>query len=85
MSLANAAYALDELANGRIPDQDCALRGLEALDSLLLQGGRDQALHDAAAFLELLVATGGTASMPTEARQRAAEMADAVRQVMPHV
>ncbi len=82
MSLADAAYALDELAGGRIPDQIRAMRGLEALDPLLLQGGRDQALHDAAATLELFVATGGTASMLAEARARAGEMAAAVRQVM---
>lgn len=59
--------------------------GLEVLDPLLLQGGREQALFDAAATLELFVATGGTVSMLAEARRRAAEMADAVRRVMLHV
>ena len=62
MSLLDAAYALDELAAGRFPDPDRTLRGLLALDPLLLASGREQALHDAAATLELLVATGGTVS-----------------------
>ena len=82
MSLANAVYALEELAEGRIPDQDRVLRGLNALDPFLLQSGRDQDLHDAASMLELLLATGGAASMLTEARSRAAAMAAAVRRLM---
>lgn len=82
MSLANAVFALEELAEGRIPDQDRVLRGLNALDPFLLQSGRDQALHDAASMPEIRLATGGTASMLTEARARAAAMAAAVRRLM---
>jgi hypothetical protein len=84
MSLADVVYALEELAEGRIPAADRALRGLNALDPYLLQGGREQDLHDAASLLELLVATGGTASMLTEARSRAAAMAAAVRRLIAH-
>ncbi len=81
MSLSDATYALDELAAGRLPELERAYRGLEALDPLLLQGGREQALHEASAILELLVATGGSVSMLIEARRRAGEMSDAVRRL----
>ncbi len=84
MSLADAAYALDELAAGRMPDQTRVIRGLEALDSLLLQSGREQALYDAAAILELFVSTGGTISPFEETRVRTVAVADAVRRVMGH-
>ena len=84
MSLLDAAYALDELAAGRFPDPDRTLRGLLALDPLLLASGREQALHDAAATLELLVATGGTVSLFAAARTRAGAMADAVRRAIEH-
>ena len=78
MTLPDAAYALDELAAGRVPDLARALSGLLSLDPLLLRGG-NQELHDASATLELLVATGGTANLFTTARERAGAMAAAVR------
>ncbi len=83
MTLANAVYALEELSQGRIPDPSRASRGLKALDPFLLEPGCEQDLHDAAALLELLVATG-TASILAVARSRAAAMAAAVRRLMTH-
>lgn len=82
MTLLDAAYALDELATGRVPDLERALKGLLSLDPLLLSGGHEQALHDAAATLELLVATGGTVSLFATRGDRAGAMADAVRRVI---
>lgn len=82
MSLADAANALDDLASGQLPSQKNVLLGLNALDSLLLQGGREQALYDAAAALELFVAAGGMASRTAEGRVRYGLMAAAVRRAM---
>ena len=82
MSFPDAAHVLDELDSGRIPDLGQALRSLQALDPLLLRGGCEPELHDAAATLELLVATGGTVDLLTAARTRAKAMADAVRRVI---
>ena len=79
MTLDNAVYALEELAAGRIPDQYRALRGLNALDPILLRSGCEQDVYEAAELLELLVATGGNAEMLREYRTRAAAMAAAVR------
>ncbi|MDQ2733533.1 MAG: hypothetical protein M3Y55_00770 [Pseudomonadota bacterium] len=83
MTLANAVYALEELSQGRIPDSNRALRGMKALDPFLLKPGCAQDLHDAAAILELLVATS-TASISASARSRAAAMAVAVRRLIAH-
>ena len=85
MTLLDAAYALDELAAGRMPDLERAVQGLLALDPLLLSGGHEQAMHDAAATLELLVATGGTVSLFATGGERAGTMADAVRRVIARV
>ena len=79
MTLDNAVYALEELAGGRRPDQSRALRGLNALDPILLRSGCAEEVYEAAALLELLVATGGTAEMLRVYRARAAAMAAAVR------
>ncbi len=49
-----------------------------------LHGGCEQVLLDAAATLELFVATGGAVSIFADARTRAAMMATAVRRVMGH-
>ena len=84
MGLEDAVYALDELAAGRVIDLGRAMQGLLAVDLLLLAGGREQALHDAAATLELLVATGGTVSLFVSARARASLMAAAVRRAIEH-
>lgn len=79
MSLADAAHVLDQLATGEVPDRTQAVRGLHALDPVLLKDGVAQEVHDAAATLELLVATGRTFSA---ARARAPGMAEAVRRAM---
>jgi len=83
MSLADAAKALDDLASGQLPSQKNVLLGLNALDTVLLQGGCEQALSDAAAALELFVAAGGMASRSAEGRARYGLMAAAVRRAMP--
>lgn len=77
MSLVDAAYALDELAGGRMPDQARAVNGLRALDPLLLQGS-DPELHDAAAMLEAFLATSMIA-LTVWGRSRAAQLAEAGR------
>ena len=82
MSLLDAARALDNLASGHLPKQKLVLLGLSSLDTVLLQGGREQALHDAAAALELFVAAGGMANRSTEARARYGVLAAAVRRAM---
>jgi hypothetical protein len=82
MTLANAVYALEELAQGRIPDHRRALLGLNALDPLLLEPGREAELDDAAAALELVIAVE-TLAVSTDARTRAVEMAAAVRRLIP--
>ena len=82
MSLDDAAYALDELAAGRTPVQSRAVFGLHALNRLILAGDREQALRDAAATLELHIATRGRISIFAGARSRAAEMAAAIRQYL---
>ena len=56
--------------------------GSTPLDSALLQGGGEQSLHDAAATLEIFVATGGVVSNFVDARARYALMAEAVRRAM---
>jgi len=84
MTLLDAAQVLDQLDAGQTPDLAQAARGLEALDPLLLRGGYEQALHEASATLELLVATGGTIGLYVSARNRAKTMADAVRRAIGH-
>ena len=83
MTFLDAASALDDLASGRMPSQKSVLLGLNSLDSALLQDGGEQSLHDAAATLELFVATGGVVSNFVDARARYALMAEAVRRAMP--
>lgn len=79
MDLSDAIYALDELAAGRAPDETRTSRGLEALAPLLPVG--DAELHEAAALLELFLATG-TPSFGDESRDRARLLAAAVRRAM---
>jgi hypothetical protein len=81
MTLHDAAYALDELAAGRMPERARLIAGALALDSLRLQGEADRELLDAAAGVEML-ATGGTLDLSAEGRARAALLAAAVRRVM---
>ena len=82
MSLADAAKALDDLADGGLPSQKNVLLGLNSLDTVLLQGGYEQALYDAAAALELFVAAGGMASRTAEGRARYSLLAAAVRRAI---
>ena len=82
MSLVEAAKALDSLAGGHLPKQKLVLLGLASLDSLLLQGGGEQALHDAAAALELYVAAGGMSDRSSKGRSRYGKLAAAVRRAM---
>ena len=77
MTFLDAARALDDLASGRMPSQKSVLLGLNSLDTVLLRGGGEQLLHDAAATLELFVATGGVVSNSGDARARYALMAAA--------
>ncbi len=82
MTLAHAAKALDDLASGQPPSHRLVLLGLSSLDTVLLQGGCEQALHDAAAALELFVASGGMADRSAEGRSRYGVGAAAVRRAM---
>lgn len=82
MTLLDAAYCLDELAAGRIPDRTRLLTGALALDTLRLKGGADRDLLDAAAGLETL-ATGGTLDLSEAGQARAAFLAAAVRRAGP--
>ena len=84
MSLLDAAESLDHMASGRLPTSKRVLLGLNSLDTMLLQGGCEQALHDAAAALELFVAAGGLAHKSAEARSRYGLLAAAVRRPMPN-
>lgn len=81
MTLHNAAYALDELAAGRMPERARLVAGALALDSPRLRGEADPKLLDAAPGLEML-ATGGTLDLSADGRARAALLATAVRCVM---
>ena len=54
MSLLDAAYCLDELSVGRMPDRDRLLAGAMALHTRRLLGTADQNLLDADAGLEAL-------------------------------
>jgi hypothetical protein len=77
MTVADAAYALAEIAAGRTPERSRLLAGALVLDTLRLRGGASQDVLDAAAGLEL-VATGGVLDLDERGRTRAAHLADAV-------
>ena len=80
MCLADAADALDELADGRRPDGKCAMRGLEALNALLPTSGEPD-LSEAAAVLDVFLATGMiTFGVRGKSRKRA--LAAAVRRAL---
>ena len=81
MSLTDAAAVLDALDDGQIPALDQAVRGLQALNPLI-RPGCEPALRDAAATLEVLVATGATIGLSLSAQPHAKAMADAVRRVI---
>jgi hypothetical protein len=81
MSLLDAAYALDELAGGRLPDRARLLAGVRALDQVrVAANSSDRDLLDAANELHL-IARGATVDMTKAARARAAVWAEAVRRL----
>ena len=80
MSLLDAAYSLDELAAGRVPERSRLLAGALALDAVRLRGEADRDILDAAAGLEVL-ATGGMLDLDPAGRVRAAEFAILVRKL----
>jgi hypothetical protein len=81
VTLLDAAYALDELAAGRAPDRARLLAGVQALDSLRVEGGpADRDLLDAATELHL-VAGGATVDLTKRGRARAATWAEVVRHI----
>ena len=80
MDLTDAVYALDELAAGRPPDEARTARGLQALDALLSERN-DADLHEAAALLEVFVATRSLGT-GEESLARTRQLADAVRRAM---
>ena len=82
MSLANALYALLELAEGRAPDPGIVSVGLYSLDVYLLHANADQLVKEASATLELYLVTG-MVSLFADARARIAAMAAAVQRLMP--
>jgi hypothetical protein len=81
VTLLDAAYALDELAAGRIPDRARLLEGVRALDGVRVKGvPADRELLDAATELHL-VAGGATVDLTKRGRARAAAWAEAVRRI----
>jgi hypothetical protein len=80
MSLADAAYALEELAAGRAPDRARLLAGALALDTLALRGATDHDLLDAAAGLKIQ-ATDSALDLDEAGRRRATQLAERVRMV----
>ena len=83
MSLFDAAYCLDELSVGRMPDRDRLLAGAMALHSRRLMGTADQNLLDADAGLEAL-ASGGRLDLSEHGQARAAVLAALVRKAAEH-
>ena len=83
MSLLDAAYCLDELSVGRIPDRDRLLAGAAALHSRRLMDTTNQNLLDAAAGLEAL-ASGGKFDLSDHGQARAAVLAALVRKAAGH-
>ncbi len=77
MTVADAIYALGEIAAGRRPEQSRLLAGALALDTIRLRGAASRDVLDAAAGLEL-VATGGELDLDERGRIRAAHLANAV-------
>ena len=80
MDLTDVVYALDELAAGRSADEARTVGGLQALEALLSERS-DADLHEAAALLEVFVATGSIGA-GEESLARTRYLADAVRRAM---
>lgn len=80
MTLLDAAYSLEELAAGRVPERSRLLAGALALDTLKLRGEASRDILDAAAGLEIL-ARGGVLEFDAIGRTRAAQFAVVARQL----
>ena len=76
--LADAVYALAELAAGRTPERSRLLAGALALDSLVQHGKPDRDLLDAAAGLNAF-ATGERPELDDRGRARAGHLATVVQ------
>jgi hypothetical protein len=76
--LADAVYALTELAAGRKPERRRLLAGVLALDSLVQYGKPDRDLLDAAAGLYAF-ATGERSELDDRGRARAGFLAEVVQ------
>ena len=83
MTLLDAAYCLDELSVGRMPDRDRLLAGAMALHTRRLLGTADQNLLDADACLETL-ASGDKFDLSEHGLARAAVLAALVRKAAEH-
>jgi hypothetical protein len=77
--LQEAAAVLDTLAAGRVPDRAAVLAAALALSTHCSRTDPSRDMLDAAAGLETL-ATGGTLDLDATGRQRAAKLAQIVRQ-----
>jgi hypothetical protein len=82
MTLLDAALVLDDLAAGRAPDRARLSTGALALDTLRHAGTADRDLMDAGAGLQTL-ATGDVLEPDMQGRDRAAQLAAAVRRLVP--
>jgi len=80
VTVADAVYALDEIAAGRTPERSRLLAGALALDTISLRGDASRDVLDAAAGLELL-ATGRELELDEAGRKRAAHLAKAVAMI----
>jgi hypothetical protein len=78
--LADAVYALEELASGRNPDRVRVIAGALALNTLIHRGENDRDVLDAAAGLAS-VTTGGSLDLDEAGRRRAGVLADVVRRI----
>jgi hypothetical protein len=80
--LGQAVSALESLAAGSLPDRAVLLAGTLALDSLCAWGAPDRDVLDAATGLNIL-ARGGSLDLNSAGRERAQELAEAVRVHIP--
>jgi hypothetical protein len=78
LGLLNAAFVLDDLATGRVPDRARLLSGVLALDTLRSSGVADRDMLAAAAGLKA-IARGGSPSLDETGRALAGALAVSVR------
>jgi hypothetical protein len=80
MTLEAAASALEAFAAGQVPKRGDVIAGALTLQTLVLGGGADRQLQDAALGLEA-VATGRPIELDQVGRSRAADLAKKIREV----